>query len=282
MRDRVLVTGGTGKTGRRVVRLLIERGVPALVGSRTPAARATAGPDHVRFDWRDGATFDAALDGVRAAYLVAPTDTMDHLPAMRPFLERALTEGIERLVLLSASSLPEGGPMMGAVHAWLARHAPGWTVLRPSWFMQNFSEAQHLASIRDEGRIYTAADDGRVPFIDAEDIAAVAVEALTTPGFDNGELVLTGPRALTYDEVAAMIGAATGRQIVHHSLSAAKLVARLEGLSIPPDYAQGLAAMDKAIAQGAEDRTTGVVERVTKRPATEFAAFARAKADAWL
>ena len=281
MHDRVLVTGGTGKTGRRVARRLIERGVPALVGSRAPASQATAGPDHVRFDWRDLETFDAALDGVRAAYLVAPTDTMDHLPAMRPFLERALADGIERLVLLSAASLPEGGPMMGAVHAWLAGHAPGWTVLRPSWFMQNFSEAQHLAAIRDEGRIYTAAGDGRVPFIDAEDIAAVAVEALTAPGFDNGELVLTGPEALTYDQVAATIGAMTGRPVVHHRLSAAELVTWLEGLGIPPDYAHGLAAMDEAIADGAEDHTTAAVERVVGRPATGFAAFARENARMW-
>ena len=147
--------------------------------------------------------------------------------------------------------------------------------------MQNLSEGQHLASIRDEGRIYTAAGDGRVPFIDAGDIAAIAVEALTASGFDNGELVLTGPHALTYDEVAAAVGAAAGRPVVHHRLSRAELVARLEGLGMPPDYAQGLAAMDEAIAEGAEDRTTDAVEHITGRAAMEIADFARANAGAW-
>lgn len=276
MRDPVLVTGGTGKTGRRVAALLAARGVEARVASRTPRA-----PGQVRLDWHDPATFAPALDGVRAAWLVAPGDTPELLPVMLPFLERAVGEGVGQLVLLSASSLPRGGPMMGAVHDWVARHAPGWSVLRPSWFMQNFSEAQHLATIRDEGRIYSAAGDGRIPFIDASDIAAVAVEALLDDAFGNGERVLTGPRALTYDEAAAIIGEARGRPVRHHRLSVAGLVERFERFGIPPDYARVLASMDEAIAEGAENRVTDEVERVTGRPPVDLAAFARATAAAW-
>ncbi|MGF9758933.1 hypothetical protein AAII07_27415 [Microvirga sp. 0TCS3.31] len=174
MRDRILITEGTGKTGRRVGQILRSRNVQTLV-----ASRSAKGPDTVRFDWSDTTMFDSALNGISAIHLVAPSNVAEPLAAMTPFLERALEAGVERFVQLSASSLEEGGPMMGAVHAWLRRYAPCWVVLRPTWFMQNFSEQQHLPTIVEEGVIYSATGDGRVGFIDAEDIAAAAAQALT-------------------------------------------------------------------------------------------------------
>lgn len=161
MHDRVLVTGGTGKTGRSVAEQLAFHGADARIATRRPSAA-----DHVRFDWEDTTTHAPALDGVSSVYLVAPTDRAKHLPVMLPFLEQAVARVPGRLVLLSASSLDERGPMMGAVHGWLRAHAPRWTVLRPSWFMQNFT-TQHLPSIIGEGRIYSATQGGCVPFIDA-------------------------------------------------------------------------------------------------------------------
>ncbi|WP_246245978.1 NAD(P)H-binding protein [Mesorhizobium zhangyense] len=181
MVDRVLVTGGTGKTGSLVAQQLAARGVEARIATR----KATT-PVQVRFEWGDVASYRAALDGVDAIYLVAPTDRTDHLPAMRPLLEQAVEQGVAQLVLLSASSLLEGGPMMGEVHAWLHANAPRWVVLRPSWFMQNFV-TQHLPSIVNEGCIYSATQDGRIPFIDAADIAAVAVKALVDQTLGSGE-----------------------------------------------------------------------------------------------
>lgn len=190
MRDQILITGGTGKTGSRVAHSLRERGIEPRLASRSPKGAAS-----VRFDWRDTATFPVALADVRAVYLVAPTDTAEPLDAMRPFLEQAIGSGVDRFVLLSASSLEEGGPMMGAVHAFLKRHALHWAVLRPTWFMQNFSEGPHLPTIRDEGAIYSATGDGRVPFIDAGDIADVATQALVDPLFPNRDARADGAAA---------------------------------------------------------------------------------------
>jgi uncharacterized protein YbjT (DUF2867 family) len=267
MRDRVLVTGGTGKTGRLVADGLTGRGIETRIATRRPRSA-----DQVRFDWGDPTTHDAALDGVTSMYLVAPTDRADHLSVMRPFLERAVARVPGRLVLLSASSLDEGGPMMGEVHAWLHAHAPRWTVLRPSWFMQNLT-TQHLSSILDDGCLYSATADGRVPFIDAADIAAVAVEALCDPALASGDHVLTGPEALTYDEVAQAITEVTGSAVRHCRLSAHELVARYETVGLPHDYAAMLAGMDDVIAKGAEDRTTTDVQDMTGRPATSLASF---------
>lgn len=267
MNERILVTGGTGKTGQQVARYLALRGIEARIATRDPSLA-----NQVRFDWRDATTHGPALEGVGAVYLVAPTDQTEQLSAMRPFLERAVLQVPGRLVLLSASSLEAGGPMMGEVHAWLSAHAPFWTVLRPSWFMQNFT-TQHLHSILHEGCLYSATGDGRVPFIDAVDIAAVAVEALTNPALPSSEHVLTGPVALTYDEVADAISARIGRPVRHCRLTLEELAERYAGFGIPRSYALTLAGMDEAIAQGSEDRITLEVERITGRPANTLARF---------
>lgn len=267
MNERVLVTGGTGKTGQQVASQLALRGIEARVATRDPSSA-----NQVRFDWSDATTHGPALEGVGAVYLVAPTDQTQQLSVMHPFLKRAVMQVPGRLVLLSASSLEAGGPMMGEVHAWLRAHAPLWTVLRPSWFMQNFT-TQHLHSILDEGCVYSATGDGRVPFIDAADIAAVAVEALTSSAFPSGEHVLTGPEALTYAEVADAISARIGRPVRHCRLTVDALADRYAGFGIPRAYARTLAGMDEAIAQGSEDRITLEVERITGRPANTLASF---------
>ena len=266
--ETILVTGGTGKTGRRVVRRLHERGVAARV-----ASRSGSGDDGVRFDWHDRSTFEPALDGVEAIYLVAPVDTTAMLAAMRPFLELALGRGTRRFVLLGASSLESGGPMMGEVHAWLAARVPEWIVLRPSWFMQNFSESHHSLSIRDEGLIRSATGDGRVGFVDAEDIAAVAVEALLAPATASGERVLTGPEALSYDDVARLVGEALGREVRHERLEPDVLASALRGFGVDAGLARLLAKMDASIAAGSEDRVTDGVWSVTGHPSGSFDAF---------
>ncbi len=267
MSDRVLVTGGTGKTGRLVAEQLAVRGVKARIATRKPS-----GDDQVRFDWDDVTTHGPALDGMTSVYIVAPTDRIEQLPVMRPFLEQAVTQVPGRLVLLSASSIGEGGPMMGGVHAWLGAHAPRWTALRPSWFMQNFT-TQHLPSIIHEGCVYSATRDGRVPFIDTADIAAVAVEALTDQAFASGDHVLTGPEALTYDEVARALTETSGRSVRHCRLTTEELAIRYASFGIPHHYALMLAGMDEAIAEGAEDRTTMAVQHITGRPANTLARF---------
>jgi nucleoside-diphosphate-sugar epimerase len=134
---------------------------------------------------------------------------------MIDFLELALKRGVSRFVLLSASLLPAGGPAMGQVHLWLEQNAAQWAVLRPSWFMENFSEGHHLRSLREERRIYSATESGRVPFISAEDIAAVAQAALTRENSFNLDFVLTGGEPISYDEVARSIGGAIGRAVSH-------------------------------------------------------------------
>jgi uncharacterized protein YbjT (DUF2867 family) len=271
----VLITGGKGKTGRRVAARLTATGIDVAIGTRRPD-----GPRDKRFDWADPSSA-SAFDGCDAVYLVAPTDRTDHLSVMQPHLEEAMERGVRRFVLLSSSLLAPGGPMMGEVHAWLAESAPEWVVLRPSWFMQNFSEGPHATTIRDEGIIYSATGTGRVGFIDAEDIAATAAACLTATTPLNSDVVLTGPDAWSYDDIAEIITAALGQPVRHVSLDPATLTAHLVAQGLLPDYANTLAGMDADIAAGAEDCTTPGVEQVSGQRPTSFRVFANRVLERW-
>ncbi|MET9351976.1 NAD(P)H-binding protein [Streptomyces sp. NPDC006617] len=263
-----LVVGATGTTGSRTTARLVGAGHRVKAAGRRAAP--VPGAEPVRFDWYDATTHEAALDGTDRVYLVPPVGDTAPAAVMLPFLRRARAAGVRRAVLLSSSAVPEGGPAVGAVHRELPGLFDQWAVLRPSWFMQNFTgDHGHADSIRRHGTIWTAAGSGRVGFVDADDIAAVAVHALTDDRAPNTDLVLTGPETLDHDEIAAVLTRADGRPVVHRRLTPEELRARLASV-VPPDFAALLADLDRAIAQGAEDRTTDTVERVTGRPPHAF------------
>ncbi|MFI8852434.1 NAD(P)H-binding protein [Streptomyces sp. NPDC053499] len=266
-----LVVGATGTTGSRVAARL------AAGGHRVKAASRSSTPvpdtEPVRFDWYDPASHGEALRDTDRVYLVPPIGHPDPADVMLPFLEQARAVGVRRAVLLSSSAVPAGGPATGRVHQALPGLFEEWAVLRPSWFMQNFTgEHPHARSIRENGTILTATDEGRVAFVDADDIAAVAAHALTGTRAPNTDLVLTGPQALSHDDVAAVLSQVTGRAVTHRRLTYEQLRDRLT-TAMPAEFAALLAGLDRDIAGGAEDRTTGTVQRITGRPPRGFRAF---------
>ncbi|MFJ9646242.1 NAD(P)H-binding protein [Streptomyces sp. NPDC004244] len=267
-----LVLGATGTTGGRTAARLTAAGHRVRAASRRAAP--VPGAEPVTFDWYDPATHAAALDGVDRVYLVPPVGDPDPAAVMMPFLHRARSAArVRRAVLLSSSAVPAGGPGVGVVHQALPDLFEEWAVLRPSWFMQNFTGAHaHAVSIREDGVVLTATGSGRVGFVDAEDIAASAVCALTDEQAPNTGLVLTGPQALGYDDVATAITQVTGRPVVHRRLSYEQMRDRLTAV-LPVEFAAMLAGMDRAIAEGAEDRVTDTVQRLTGRPPGTFRAF---------
>ncbi|MBP0456339.1 NmrA family NAD(P)-binding protein [Streptomyces montanisoli] len=267
-----LVIGATGTTGSRVAARLTAAGHRVKAASRGagPGTGVEAEAEAVRFDWYDPATHAAALDGVDRVHLTPPVGDFDPAQVMLPFLRRARDTGVRRAVLLSSSAVASGGPAVGAVHEALPGLFDEWAVLRPSWFMQNFTGSHvHARGIREHGTITTATGAGRVAFVDADDIAAVAVQALTADRALNTDLVLTGPRALSHDDIAAIMTEATGRRVVHRHVTHEQLRERLAA-EVPRDFAAMLADMERSIAEGAEDRTSDAVERVTGRPPHSF------------
>lgn len=270
----ILVTGATGTTGSRLRQVLEDHGHAVLAVGRSTA---------VPFDWSDAATHHRVLEGVEAAYLLPPVGVPDPEPIMVPFIERALSRGVRRLVLLSASVIPEGTPGVGRVHGVIRATAPEWAVLRPSWFMQNFERGGHYMAedLTASSRLLTSIEDGRVAFVDADDIAAVAFRALTDVEPHQAEHVITGPQALSYDDVAATFTRVLGRPVVHERVPREAVRERMERSGIPPGFAEILAGMEDGLRDGGEHRTTDTVERVTGRPPRSLDAWARAHADAW-
>lgn len=268
-----LVIGATGTTGGRTAARLVGAGHRVKAASRQ--ATPVAGTDPVRFDWYDPTSHAAALDGVGRVYLIPPVGESDPASVVLPFLRQARVAGVRRAVLLSSSAVPEGGPAVGVVHEALPGVFDEWAVLRPSWFMQNFTGTHaHAQTIREEGAIRTAAGQGRVGFIDAEDIAAVAARALSDERAPNTDLVLTGPEALTHDEIAEILTEVTGAPVTHQHLTHEQRRARL-AIDLPSEFAELLAGLEGVIAEGAENRTTDVVERFTGRPPRSFRAVVR-------
>lgn len=236
----------------------------------------------MRFDWDDEGTHRAVLDGVRGIYLIPPIGATEPVRQMRPFLELARDAGVRRIVLLSSSAIPAGGTGLGLVHTAIGEMFPEWAVLRPSWFMQNLADDHmHARSIRERGEIVTATGDGRVGFIDAADIAAVAVRALTDPAPHNTDHLLTGPQALSYAEIAATITELGGRPVRHRGVTVDAVRRRLADTGMPDGFAAILAGMDHAIAGGAEDRTTSTVADVTGDAPTSFREFCAAHVRRW-
>ncbi|MBB4932230.1 uncharacterized protein YbjT (DUF2867 family) [Lipingzhangella halophila] len=271
----ILVTGGTGNTGRPLTETLRARGADVRVASRRP------GPDGVPFDWEDPGAYARVLAGAEAVYLVPPPLTPDPMPMAGPFLEAARAAGVRRVVLLGSLMVPRGAQgaaeLEGAVRSF-----PEWAVLRPSGFMQNFTGAHPVAvGIRERGEIRSATGEGRLGWIDAADIAAAAAEVLLAPGPVAGDQVLTGPESLGYAEAAAIIAEVTGRPVRHTPAPVADLVRRNLDAGMPEPFAAALAGVDADIAKGSVDRVTDTVHRLTGRVPRSFADFARARREEW-
>ncbi|RBQ15912.1 ergot alkaloid biosynthesis protein [Spongiactinospora rosea] len=277
----VLVTGGTGKTGGPLVELLRGTGAQVRVAVRTPPA---GDPGAVRFDWHDPATHRAALRGMDRVYLVPPVNTVDPMPVVGPFLAEAERLGVRRVVLLGSAIVLPGAP--GALEmAARVRARPGWVVLRPSGFMQNFLRPHPLGDrLRRDGEIRTASGDGRLGWIDARDIAAAACALLTGPDAEPGDPrdhLLTGPKALSYRDAAAIITARTGRPIRVAGIDAEAVACDYRAAGVPAGFAAALAAVDAGLRSGREGLVSTAVLDLTGRPPRPFAEFVDDHAGEW-
>ncbi|MGV9311560.1 NAD(P)H-binding protein [Streptomyces sp. NPDC003691] len=275
-RRHILVLGGTGTTGRRVAARLRALGHTVRIGSRDG--------EPVRFDWTDRATWGPALEGTDTVYIV-PYEG-DRLT--RPFLALAEESGVRRAVLLSGRGVDVPGYMddgnpSGITHidgdAAIRETGLEWTVVRPSWFAQNFSEGVFADAVRG-GELPLAAGEGAVPFVDAEDIADVVVAALTGDGHHGRTYELSGPRALTFAEAAEAIAAASGRPLRYLPLAPAEFTAGLVAEGWPEEDAHWFADTLSPIRRGIEGHlSTGVREALGREP-RDFTAFAAAAAEA--
>jgi uncharacterized protein YbjT (DUF2867 family) len=272
--DQVLVLGATGKTGSRVAGRLSVHGASVRTAARSGA--------DVHFDWGNQATWEEALRRATGLYLVSPVLRIDFAGLVSQFLDQAERAGVRHVTYLSAYGV-EYAPSEVALRAveldLAARGSLTSTVIRPAWFMEDFSET-FLQPVNDE--IVVPAGDGAEAFVSVEDIAAVAAVTLTEPERHAGRAYApTGPQALTMAEAAEMISAVAGRTITYRDTDREQWIAAMISTGVPAEYAQVLRPLTATLASGNGARPNSDVLDVTGTAPVTFVEFAAKTAPAW-
>jgi uncharacterized protein YbjT (DUF2867 family) len=258
-----LVLGGTGKTGRRVAERLVGLGVQTRVASRSLEPP---------FDWNDDSTWEAVLDEVGAAYISYAPDLAipGATQTIRKFVDKAVERGVRRLVLLSGRGEEEAQRCERIVQ----NAGVEWTIVRASWFNQNFSEGEFLPMVHD-GAITLPAADIPEPFVDVNDIADVAVAALTQDGHDGQVYEVTGPRMLTFADVAREISRAAGREVHFVRIPKEAFAGAIAQSGAPREIAWLLNYLFDTVLDGRNASTGDGVRRALGREPLDFSDYAR-------
>jgi len=258
-----LVLGGTGKTGRRVAERLVAAGHRVRTGSRS------AEPP---FDWEDRRTWAAALQGMRSAYIAYQPDLAvpGAVATVQAFSAQAVASGVTKLVLLSGRGEAEAEEAERALQATDA----DWTILRSSWFCQNFSESFFLDPLL-AGEVVLPVGSVPEPFADAEDIADIAFAALTEARHSHQLYEITGPRALTFADAVGEIARAAGRSIAFVPVSPEAYRAALVEAGVPGDYIELVLYLMTTVLDGRNTPVADGVQRALGRPPRDFSDYAR-------
>lgn len=258
-----LVIGGTGKTGRRVLQGLQENNVSVRLGSRS------ADPS---FDWENPSTWSAALEAVSSVYLTFYPDlAVPHAPpAIKQFCSVARQHGVQHIVLLSGRGEPAAQQCEDIVKV----SGIPWTIIRASWFNQNFSEGAFYDMVQS-GVIALPIGDVSEPFVDTDDIAEVAIKALTEPGHINKLYEVTGPRLLTFKYIAEELSKALDKKIEFIPISTEVFEQEMIKQQVPIDTIQMLLFLFNEVLDGRNEYISHGVQEALGRPAKDFSAFAK-------
>lgn len=257
----VVVTGASGRTGRRVAEAARTAGLAVRAASRAHG-----------FDWTDRSTWADVLRGADAAYLVHPDDigVPAAAGAVGALAREAVGLGVRRLVLLSSRGEEQARPAEQA----LRESGADWTVVRAAWFAQNFSEGPLVDGLR-HGRLVFPAGEVREPFVDVRDIADVVVAVLTAGDrYAGRDLEVSGPRLLSFREAVAEIAAATGGDLAYVPVTAREYGEDLAALGVPPAEAGFLVGLFETLLDGRNARLSDGVREVLGREPRDFSDFA--------
>lgn len=262
MKSNILVIGGTGKTGRKVVQKLQALHQNVRIGSRNqdPA-----------FDWQNPNTWSASLKGIEKIYVTFQPDLAvpGALDAIEALTKLAIQSGIKKIVLLSGKGEKEAELCEQVV----INSGIDYTIIRASWFNQNFSESFFLDPIL-AGHVALPQPDAKVPYVDTNDIADVAVKVLMNEQHNGQIYELTGPRTLTFPEVIDEIAKATGRQIDFTPISLSAYTKMLEEFQIPSDYIWLINYLfSEVLAAEGNNIVTNDIEKVLGRKAKDFSEY---------
>jgi uncharacterized protein YbjT (DUF2867 family) len=287
MSKSVLVTGATGKTGSEVVKGLLAKGETVRAGAHSPEkARemfgSYAGVQIAPLDFGRPETYDAALAGVDRIWLLAVTGETAADQALMPFVDRAKSAGVRHIAYMTARGVEqaEDNPMR-KVERYIEQSGVPYTFLRPSWFMQNFSSGFIAPMILGMGGIFLPAADAKTSFIDARDIAAVGVAALTEPGHAGKAYALSGGQAFTYGEAAEILSRAAGKPIRYVALSEEEFSGSLAAQGWRPEQIAMFAGLFQGVRQGWAAPISPDVATVLGRAPITLEQFAQDHAVIW-
>jgi uncharacterized protein YbjT (DUF2867 family) len=283
----ILVIGGTGKVGNELIKQLSQKGIKAKVLVRSAQKSETVknlGHEPVEGDYTKAATLDNAFKGVEKLFLLTTSASADSWATNEiAVIEAAKKAGVKKVVLLSAvGSAPDSPIGIAREHAKTEEHLKksglAYTILQPGGFMQNF--LNQTATIK-QGALYGNFKEGKMAFIDARDIAAVAVAALTEAGHDGQTYILTGGEPLSYGEVAAKLSHATGKSVKYVDVPTEAAVKGMVGAGMPEWLSKDLAKLGEAVAAGYTGHTTDLVEKVAKKKPIAFDQFLKDNVEAF-
>jgi uncharacterized protein YbjT (DUF2867 family) len=277
----ILVTGAMGNLGRAVVKALADTNMSVKAGTTRPEKGSVPqGVQIVKINYGQPETVAAALEGVDGLFLVAPPLDSEAPARLKPVIARAKSAGVNHIVFNSALGVDqnEAAPLR-VVEKQIMHSGVNYTLLRPNFFMENFSSG-FLAPMIAQGGIYLAADDARTSFISVEDIAAVAAAAFEKELF-GAEYNLTGPAALNHTQVAAIISEVAGKTIHYQALTEEQMLQGARDQGMPESAVQYLGMLYQAVRNGWMAGVTADVEKILGRGATPFSAFAQKNAKLW-
>ncbi len=264
MAKTILVTAATGTVGEHLVPRLLALGHSVKAASRS----GSSGDNSVLLDFAKPETFEGALAGVDAAYLVIPTGTPDPL-ALAGFIDAAAAAGVKLVVQTAIGVDASEDIPYRKLERLVETSGTPYVLLRPNWFFDNF-HSYWLKGILGHGVIALPAGDARTSFVDARDIADAAVTALTTSDFDGQAFTLTGAQSVTYGEAAEILSAVLGRTIRYEAVDTAGFLDFAGKSGLSEGHAQMLGAIFYPVAQGWTSADTGDTARLTGRPARRF------------
>ncbi len=262
MKHNILVIGGTGKTGRRVAKSLTQLGHHVRIGTRnnTPA-----------FNWEDPSTYAPALKGMDRAYIVYYPDLAvpGAKDAIEKLTEAALKEGLEKVVLLSGKGEKEAE----ACEQIVVASGLNYTLVRASWFNQNFSEGAFLDFVL-AGQVALPMPEAEIPFVDAGDIADVVTKVLVDDTYNGETITVTGPRNMTFKEVVAAMAEGIGKEIHYQPISIEEFKEGMKSAGLPDSYIWLFGYLFKEVLGNPNNQVvSNDIERVLGRKATDFKAY---------
>jgi uncharacterized protein YbjT (DUF2867 family) len=262
MSNTILVLGGTGKTGKRVVERLEQQNIPVRIGSRN--ARPS-------FDWSDPSNWPAVLEGIQKVYITYHPDLAvpGSTDAINILVKAAEKAKVQKLVLLSGRGEKEAQ----ACEKIVVGSGMDWIIVRANWFMQNFSEGFFVDSIR-AGELVIPDVSARDPFVDANDIADVVIAALTDDNHSKQIYDLTGPEIISFEKAVSIISFAIKRPISFRKVTMKEYVNMLREYQLPEDYVWLVQYLFTEVMDGINESITSDVEKVLGRKPTSFEQFA--------